>query len=158
MSAIVIQEYKPMYQPYFEKLNKAWLNKYFRIEPVDEFVLTQPEEAILKKGGAILVALQQEEVTGVVALRKVNDTTYEFTKMAVSEQYQRKGIAEKLSLQAFEKVKQLGGNKIILYTHSSLQPALTLYNKLGFKQVPLNADCEYERSDIKMELSLATTG
>ena len=153
MSAIIIQDYEPKYQSDFEQLNKAWLNKYFRIEPVDEYVLTNPGEAILQKGGAILVALQNEDVTGVVGLLKVNDDIYEFTKMAVSEQHQRKGIAEKLSREALKKVKQLGGNRVILYTTRNLYPALALYSKLGFKEVPMDNNA-YKRSEIKMELLL----
>ena len=56
MNRIEIMEYQPHHQPYFEKFNRAWIEKYFAMEPVDEFVLTDPEEALLKPGGAILMA------------------------------------------------------------------------------------------------------
>lgn len=154
MSAAIIKEYEAHQQPYFEQLNKAWLNKYFRIEPVDEYVLTNPGEAILSKGGSILVAMLDDAVVGVVALRKLDSTIYEFTKMAVDEKHHRKGIAEKLGIAAIEKVKQLGGHSIILYSHSSLLPALTLYQKLGFTYVPMDMGNDYERSNVKMVLPL----
>lgn len=154
MSTLVIKEYEPVYQQAFEQLNKSWLTKYFRLEPIDEYVLTQPEEAIIQKGGAILVAVFDDIPAGVVALRKVDNDTYEFTKMAVNEQFHRNGIAKALSYAAFDKARQLGGKKVILFSHTSLQPAIALYRKLGFIEVPMDALNEYVRSDIKMEILL----
>jgi hypothetical protein len=39
--------------------------------------------------------------------------------------------------------------KIIIYSNRRL-PAISLYEKFGFAEVPLD-DCIYERADIKME-------
>ncbi|HMU73122.1 MAG TPA: GNAT family N-acetyltransferase, partial [Ferruginibacter sp.] len=98
MKTIQIIEYRPGHQPYFEKFNRHWIEKYFVMEPVDEWVLTNPEEALLKPGGAILMATCDGEIAGTVALRKVEDGVFEFTKMAVDEKFRRLGIAESLSL------------------------------------------------------------
>ena len=57
-----------------------------------------------------------------------------------------------ISEKAIEKAKQLGAHKIILYSNTVLKPAISLYRKLGFKEVTV--DAVYERSDIKMELIL----
>ncbi len=69
MKTIKIIGYRPEHRPYFEKFNRHWIEKYFVMEPVDEFVLTDPEEALLKPGGAILMATCNDEVAGTVALR-----------------------------------------------------------------------------------------
>ena len=87
MNKIIIVEYNASHQPYFEKFNRQWIEKYFMMEPLDEFVLTNPEEAILKPGGAILMAEYDGEIAGTVALRKLDADTFEFTKMAVDEQF-----------------------------------------------------------------------
>jgi ribosomal protein S18 acetylase RimI-like enzyme len=121
------------------------------MEPVDEFVLTNPEEALLKPGGAILMAEFEGEIAGTVALRKIDGTTFEFTKMAVDNKFQRKGIAEALSHASFKKAKVLGADKVILYSNSVLTPAISLYEKLGFEHVPVG-NVEYKRSDVKMEI------
>src|SRR6476619_5223869 len=97
MNPIKIVDYQPQHQPYFEKFNRQWIEEYFVMEPIDEFVLKHPGEAILKKGGAILMALYNGTVAGTVALKKMDDTTCEFTKMAVDENFRRLGIAETLS-------------------------------------------------------------
>jgi ribosomal protein S18 acetylase RimI-like enzyme len=151
MNSIKIVDYKPAHQPWFEKFNRYWIEKYFVMEPVDEFVLTNPEEALLKPGGAILMAEFDGEVAGTVALRKIDETTYEFTKMAVDNKFQRKGIAEALSNASFKKAKMLGADKVILYSNSVLTPAISLYEKLGFAHVPVG-NVEYKRSDVKMEI------
>lgn len=153
MNRIIITDYQPGHQPHFETLNRQWIEKHFFLEEIDRYVLSHPEEAILDKGGAILMALYDGEVAGTVALKKAGSDVYEFTKMAVYETFRRKGIAEALSHAAFEKAAGLGAGKIILYTQSGLQPAILLYKKLGFRQVPLEPGV-YERADVKMELDL----
>lgn len=153
MHPIRIVDYVPAHQPYFEKFNRDWIEKYFVMEPVDEFVLTDPEEALLKPGGAVLMAEYDGEVAGTVALRKVDDKTFEFTKMAVDSNFQRRGIAEALSYASFEKAKELGATTVILYSNSILTPAIHLYEKLGFKHVPVG-NTGYKRSDVKMEINV----
>jgi ribosomal protein S18 acetylase RimI-like enzyme len=147
--SITIVDYQPEHQYYFEKFNRHWIEKYFEMEPLDEYVLTQPEEAILKPGGAILMALYNGEVAGTVALRKLEGDVYEFTKMAVDENFQRTGIAEALSYASFKKAEELGATNVILFSNSALKPAITLYEKLGFKHLPIGIG-EYKRSDVKM--------
>jgi ribosomal protein S18 acetylase RimI-like enzyme len=46
----------------------------------------------------------------------------------------------------------MGALSILLYSSTKLIPAIALYRKLGFVEVPL--DGPYKRSDIKMELKL----
>jgi len=151
---IRIIDYESKYQSDFESLNRVWIEKYFKMEPRDEYILMNPDEAILKKGGHILVALYNDVVAGVVALVKMTGNTYEFSKMGVQENFRRKGIAEALSYAAFQKAKDLNARTIILFSNTRLEPAIQLYRKLGFKEVPLDEFSEYTRSNIKMELVL----
>lgn len=153
MTSIKIVDYQPKYQPYFEKLNRQWIEEYFVMEPLDEFVLTNPEEAILKNGGAILMALYNEEVAGTVALRKLNKATFEFTKMAVDKNFRRKGIAGELSYASFQKARSLGISKILLYSNTKNAAAIKLYEKLGFKHLPVETDI-YKRANVKMTIEL----
>lgn len=151
-AALQIEDYRSEHQPHFEQLNRAWIEKYFWMEPVDVQVLEHPEEYIVKPGGYILMAYWNKEIAGTVALKYVDKGIYEFTKMAVDEKFQGRGIGEKLSYAAIEKAKQLGASKIILYSNTRLTPAIKLYRKIGFTEIPV--DGPYKRSDIKMELML----
>ena len=42
----------------------------------------------------------------------------------------------------------------MLYSSTKLTPAINLYRKVGFKEVELEKDSHYERSNIKMILEL----
>lgn len=154
MNTIHIMDYKAEHAYHFGRLNKAWIEKYFFLEDLDKWVLQNPHEAILAKGGAILMATYDGVVAGTVALMKVSEEEYEFSKMAVDEAYQRRGIAEALSYAAFDRARALGARKISLYSQTSLVPAIRLYRKLGFVEVPMDHQL-YKRADIKMEKELA---
>lgn len=147
-----ILEYGAEYQPWFEKLNRAWIEQHFWMEPVDFDVLQHPDKHIIEKGGKILMASYEKEIAGTVALKYVGPGVYEFTKMAVDEKFRGKKIGLALALAAIQKAKELKADRIILYSNTKLQPAITLYRKIGFVEVPL--DGPYKRSDIKMELKL----
>ncbi len=149
---IQILNYLPEHQPWFEKLNRHWIEKYFWMEPIDFDVLQHPEDHIINKGGSIVMASYNKEIAGTVALKYVSPGIYEFTKMAVEDRFQGLKIGKALALAAIEKAKRQGAHKIILYSNRKLETAIALYHKLGFVEVPV--DAIYKRSDIKMELRI----
>ena len=153
MNNIIIVEYNASHQPYFEKFNRDWIEKYFEMEPLDEFVLTNPEEAILKPGGAILMAEYDGEIAGAVALRKIEDKTYEFTKMAVDERFRRRGIAERLCYASFDKAKELGAETVILYSNTKNAAAILMYEKIGFRHLKVEPGI-YKRANVKMMIDI----
>src|SRR5688572_4906064 len=155
INKIKIVDYRPEHQPYFESLNREWIEKLFTMEPVDEFVLTDPEEAILKKGGAVLMAEYGGSVAGTVGLRRVEPTVYEFTKMAVDERFRRLGIAEAICYASFKKAKTLGAKQVILYSNTLNTGAIKLYEKVGFRHIPVEPGT-YKRANVKMIIDIET--
>jgi ribosomal protein S18 acetylase RimI-like enzyme len=153
---IEIIPYSMENKPYFERLNRAWLTKYFTVEPIDEYVLTKPEEAILNEGGYILFAEYKTHIIGTVALKSMGNGVMELTKMAVDESYQGLGAGKLLCNAAITLAKDLAIKKLILYSQTKLAVAIGIYRKFGFKETPLEIGI-YERADIKMELSLNKT-
>ena len=151
--AVKITSYVSANQPWFEKLNRAWIDEYFWMEPIDQEVLSKPEQHIINTGGFIFMAHYENEIAGTIALKFVQTDVYEFTKMAVDEKFQGKKIGKLLALAAINKAKELNACKIILYSNARLITAVALYRKLGFIEVPL--DGPYKRSNIKMELMLS---
>ncbi len=147
-----ITDYRSEHQPWFESLNRKWIEEFFWMEPLDYEVLQHPEEHILKTGGAILMASADREIAGTVALKFVEPGIYEFTKMAVDEKFRGLKIGEALAHSAIAKARALGAHKIILYSNTVLAPAIALYRKIGFTEIPL--DGPYKRSNIKMEFVL----
>jgi cysteine desulfurase/selenocysteine lyase len=144
-------DYKTEYQPYFEKLNSAWLQKYFSVEPLDKWVLEQPEDAIIKTGGSIYFATAGSTIVGTVALRFIEDNVLELTKMAVDEAYRGKGVGQFLCREAISKAGKLGAQKLILFSNRVLKNAIHIYQKLGFVEIPVIPGT-YGRADIMMEI------
>lgn len=153
MSDIRIIGYQPAHQRYFEQFNRQWIEEWFTMEPLDEYVLTHPEEAILQNGGAILMALYKGEVAGTVGLRKLDDKTVEFTKMAVGENYRRKGLAEALCYASFQKAAEMGMDQILLYSNTKNAGAIKLYEKVGFTHL-VPEQGVYTRANVKMSISV----
>ena len=148
--SIKIVDYSSHHADAFERLNVEWLEKYFRIEPIDAEILSDPETTILKEGGVILYALLDEVAVGTVALHHYGDGLYELTKMAVTEDHHGKGLGRQLLSAAIDRFKQLKGQTLYLESHSSLAPALTLYESAGFRHAARPSPSEYERSDVYM--------
>jgi ribosomal protein S18 acetylase RimI-like enzyme len=151
--SIKIVDYRPEHQPYFEAFNRVWIEELFEMEPVDEWVLTNPEQSILEPGGAILMAEYNGVVAGTVGLRKFDEQTFEFTKMAVDKNYRRLGIAEAISYASFKKAKKLGAKKVILYSNTKNAGAIRLYEKIGFRHVEVEQGV-YQRANVKMEIAI----
>jgi ribosomal protein S18 acetylase RimI-like enzyme len=138
---------------HFTALNKAWLQKYFVVEAIDDKMLANPQEYFIDKGGFIFFAMYNNEVAGTFALLKVSDTVFELSKMAVDEKFQGKNIGNAMMEFCLLEAKRLQLLKVILYSNTLLGPAIHLYRKYGFTEVP-DFKSEYKRANIKMEIDI----
>jgi len=152
---LTVLDYKPEYQPYFEKFNKAWLEEYFKVEPLDKYVLEQPGEAIIAHSGKIYFVADGDNIIGTVALRFIEEGVFELTKMAVDKNYRGGGAGKLLCATAIAKAKELGVKRLILFSNRILKNAIHIYEKLGFVEIPVKPGT-YKRSDIMMEIIMTT--
>ena len=138
----------------FARLNFEWLEKYFHIEEYDRKVLTNPGEYILADGGHIFMALVGDEAVGTVALIRRGKGVYELSKMGVTPKYQGLRIGQKLMYHAINFAGENHFTRLFLDSNTVLQPAIRLYRKVGFREVPVPEDSPYERCNIRMELNI----
>lgn len=152
---IRIEDFKPEYKAAFRALNEEWIRTFFVMEEADYAALDNPVKQILEKGGRIKIALLNGEPAGVCALVKTKMPGYDFelSKMAVSPKAQGLGIGWLLGKAVVDTAKELGGRKMFLESNTRLKPAISLYRKLGFKEIT-GLQKQYERVDIQMELVL----
>ena len=143
-------DYSDRYGAAFERLNTEWLDKFFRVESIDHIVLSDPKGMIIDRGGAVLYVLHRDEVVGTVALKHQGDRVFELTKMAVTLRYQGRGLGRQLLCAAVDRFTELGGKRLYLESHSSLTPALSLYESAGFHHEAPRGASEYERADVFM--------
>lgn len=138
----------------FYDLNIAWISKRFVVEESDEAVLSDPKKYFLDAGGVILLAEYKGEIAGTCALLDEGSGVYELTKMAVDEKLRGLKIGYELGVATLEKAKQLGAKKVVLHSNrEGSAPAIQLYHKLGFKEIPLG-NAPWKRANIKMELEI----
>jgi DNA-binding MarR family transcriptional regulator len=153
-AAIRIVDYKPEFAKAFYDLNYAWISDTYEVEPEDEKVLSDPENYYLSSGGAILMALYGDKPVGTCALKQAGEGIVEMSKMTVSKEMRGKKLGELLGKAIVEKAREIGAEKVILYSNRKGSAAgINLYHKLGFTEVPLTGH-NFKRADIKMELVL----
>lgn len=153
MTSCQIIEYEDRYHGVFRDLNLEWLVKFNLLEPRDSETLDNPREMILETGGVIYLAKVNDAIVGSAAIIKEHDGVYELAKMSVAAEYRKNGISRLLLERCIDKAKELGANKITLFSNHQLKAALGLYEKYGFQYVPVE-DSPFETADIKMELLL----
>jgi len=153
-AAIRIIDFTPEYAKAFRDLNEAWISQYFRMEPADYKALDHPQTYIIDGGGAILVALQDNLAVGTCALINMHDGKgFELAKMAVATNMHGKGIGLLLGKAAIGRAREMGAARLYLESNTILKPAISLYEKLGFRKIA-GVPSPYERSNIQMELWL----
>ena len=86
--------------------------------------------------GALLVAVDVEDGTGCVALRKFDSMTCEMKRLFVRPKYQRQGIAKRLVWAIIARAQELGYARMRLDTRGWMQSAQALYRSFGFREIP----------------------
>jgi DNA-binding MarR family transcriptional regulator/GNAT superfamily N-acetyltransferase len=147
--AVQVIPFERRYAADFKRLNIEWLEKYFRVEPIDEEVLSQPAR-LLRNGGAIFLARYRGAIVGTCSLLNAGDGRFELSKMAVTAGHQGLGIGRKLLEATIEEYLARGARELFLESNSKLTPAITLYESAGFAHAPRPAPSHYERSDVYM--------
>ena len=151
--SIKIIDFKDKYSSYFYDLNVEWLKKYFYVEKHDEEVLSNPKKFIIESGGIVLFAQYDNKIVGTVALMYLKDENcFELTKMAVSPEYRGKKIGQIILDNCIKKAKEMGLDRLILYSNRVLENAIHIYKKYGFVETPIKEGSPYKRADIKMVL------
>jgi GNAT superfamily N-acetyltransferase len=153
MHMIEIIDYTDEYANDFRQLNLEWLNKYNVLEDHDLKIIYDPRSTILDGGGIIYLARSGDRIVGTAGLANDGNSVFELVKMAVTPEYQGRGISKMLIEKCLHKATELKAKKIILYSNSQLVTAISLYKKYGFVYVDAS-DSPMFTADIKMELSL----
>lgn len=148
-----IVKWDDKYAKDYISLSLEWLEKYVEVEPRDLETVNNPYEVVLNNGGMVWFAVADNKAVGTITVIKSGKNEFELAKMAVTEKYKGNKIGNALMKTAIDYVKNANGEKMELFTNSNLIPAIHLYHKYGFVDVPVTGKA-YETSDTKMELLL----
>lgn len=117
------------------KAYAAWLNIDLAFQAFDAELLQLPQMYSLPQG-CILLAEVKHLFVGCVAIRKKAESIAELKRMYVQPNYLQQGIGQALLAEAILQATQLGYSKILLDTLANMLPAISLYKKFGFVQIP----------------------
>lgn len=113
----------------------AWLGVDLCFQGFEEEVKDLQKMYSLPVGGIILCEINGKFV-GCVGVRRIDDQRAELKRMYVQPQQQQKGIGTALLENALELAKECGYEKIQLDTLNTMTPAMNLYLKNGFVEIP----------------------
>lgn len=150
--------YREEFRTAFEALNREWIEHYFTLEPADREILGDPSGKIIDAGGQVFFVIERGAILGTCALLRHSATEYEIAKMAVAAEARGRGFGDLLMDACIGFARQREAQRVIIVSNTVLEPAIRLYRKHGFVQVPLARDARYQRANIRLELELQPTG
>jgi putative acetyltransferase len=147
--------YRDEYRLHFERLNREWIERWFVLEPPDLEVLGDPVKHVIAPGGQIFFVVEDGAVRGTCAVMPHGSDGFELAKMAVDPSAQGRGYGDLLMRAAIRFAREAGARHLSLVSNTRLAPAIRLYRKYGFVEVPISGTSGYDRVDIEMRLPLA---
>ncbi len=146
-----ITEYQEKYRKDFVDLNTAWLSRFYTVEPFDQDMMDRVDE-LVHGGGMVYFALENEKVLATCMTMPLNDDVWEMCKLAAVGQYTGTGAGSAVFKACMDYAIAHGAKKLSLISCRALKPAIHIYEKYGFKEVPLNKEFwGAEKADIEME-------
>lgn len=144
----------PELSAHFERLNREWIERFFAIEPLDEYVLQNPQSVIIDTGGEVWFAVREGVPLGCYALLKLTPTRYEFTKFAVTPAAQGTGAGRALLLHSIARARALEAEDVVIYSNTSLERACNMYRMAGWVEQAMSDEdkARYKRVNIKLVL------
>ena len=151
----VVVRYREEFRGHFERLNREWIENYFVLEPADQEILGDPQGKILDPGGQVFFVLDRGEVQGTGAVLRHSADECEIAKMAVAPASRGRGYGDLLMEGCLAFAREIDSHRVVIVSNTVLAPAIRLYRKHGFVQVPLASDGRYRRANIRLELELS---
>lgn len=105
---------------------------------MDLLMLADPSEALVRDyvaEGKLYKAIWDDIIVGVFVLLPLEDTLWELKNIAVSEEWQGKGVGKVLLNAAVEAARVLGATTLEVGTGNSSVDQLAYYQKAGFRMV-----------------------
>lgn len=128
-------------KPYIQQIKELiieyakWLGRDLSFQDIDD-ELKDPAKKYTAPEGELLVAVEGEDVLGMIAYHRHSDTRCEMKRLYVKPSCRGMKLGEKLIEELMVHARQAGYKEMVLDTIVPLQSAIHLYKKLGF------AECE----------------
>ena len=148
-----IVPYEPRHRDGFIRLNRAWIERSFRLEENDLELFGHLDERV-SDGALVLIGEEDGEVVATCMASPLGDGVWELEKLTTAENLRGRGIGTAMLRACLDGIRGRGGIRVVLLTNSALEGAIRMYRREGFVDVPVDPSWGYDRADVQMELTL----
>ncbi len=113
----------------------GWLNIDLSFQHFEE-ELSQLKSMYAAPFGGIILCKENNEYAGCIAIRTIDADTAELKRMYVKPAFQKHGIGNMLLQDALTLARKYNYRRIRLDTLSNMLPAINLYKRNGFYEIP----------------------
>lgn len=131
----------------------AWLGVNLCFQNFEKEVAELPG-AYAPPTGRLFLAIENDQVAGCVALRKLEEGIGEMKRLYVRPEYRGQGLGRKLTELIIEVAREVGYQRLRLDTlPGKMDQAIAMYRSLGFRDIEKYYDNPYDTAAY-MELML----
>lgn len=113
----------------------AWLGINLCFQNFDQELAGLPG-AYAAPGGRLLLAVEDDQIAGCVALRSLGEKICELKRLYVRDNFRRRGLGRKLTTLVIEDARQMGYARMRLDTlPDKMDRAIAMYRLLGFHEI-----------------------
>lgn len=113
----------------------VWIGIDLSFQNFPEELKTLPGDYV-PPGGALFLGWAGGAAAGCVAVRRMDDTDCEMKRLFVRDAFRGLGAGEALARAAIVFAREAGYGRMFLDTLPSMGAAHSLYERLGFKEIP----------------------
>ncbi|MEP6923333.1 MAG: GNAT family N-acetyltransferase [Pyrinomonadaceae bacterium] len=144
-----IEQARRLFQEY-----QMWLNLDLSFQGFESELATLPGRYAPPEG-CLLLAIENENILGCVALRKIDSEICEMKRLFVRETARGNGIGRELVKELIEQARRIGYRKMRLDTLSGrMNTAQNIYSAFGFREIPAYYETPFAQT-IFMEMPLS---
>jgi N-acetylglutamate synthase-like GNAT family acetyltransferase/DNA-binding MarR family transcriptional regulator len=131
-----IIDYRPSLKNHFHELAGPWLTggENGSLQEEGGFLLQNPDESFFMEGGFLFYARYRDQIVGCVALKRLDESSFEFTKLYINPNYRNLGIATLLIERCISRCIENETTELWLQSGMSSPEEEKLYAKFGFSE------------------------